>query len=105
MKVIKGVLKEELANSLRMKQSYDRELARLPKGSLVRKTIKGHRYYYLVARNHGKVKFIYKGKSSAQEVEKYKQIKYYRAKYRKRLSEVKKQIRFLRSTLRGKESV
>jgi len=105
MKVIKGVLKEELANSLRMKKSFERELARLPKGSLVRKTIKGHPYYYLVARNQGKVKFIYKGKCSAQEVEKYKQIKYYRAKYRKQLSEVKKQIRFLRSALRGKESV
>jgi hypothetical protein len=105
MKVIKGVLKEELANSLRMKQSYERELARLPKGSLVRKTIKGHRYYYLVVRNQGKVKFIYKGKCSGQEVEKYKQIKCYRAKYRKQLSEVKKQIRFLRSALRGKESV
>ena len=98
-------MKEELANSLRMKKSFERELARLPKGSLVRKTIKGHRYYYLVARNHGKVKFIYKGKCSAQEVEESRQIKYYRAKYRKQLSETKKQIRFLRSPVRGKESV
>jgi hypothetical protein len=105
MKVIKGVLKEELANSLQMKQSYERELARLPKGCLVRKTIKGHQYYYLQIRNRGKVKFIYKGKVSGQEVEKYKQAKRYRAKYRKQLSEVKKQIRFLRSVLRGKEPV
>jgi hypothetical protein len=105
MKVIKGVLKEELANSLRMKRSYERELAGLPKGCLVRKTIKGHQYYYLQIRNRGKVKFIYKGKVSGQEVEKYKQAKQYRAKYRKLLSEVKKQIRFLRSVLRGKEPV
>jgi hypothetical protein len=105
MKVIKGVLKEELANSLRMKKSFERELADLPKGSLVKKPIKGHEYYYLVSRNHGKVKFIYKGKCSAQEVEKYRQVKYYRAKYRRQLSEAKKQIRFLRSALRGKESV
>jgi hypothetical protein len=105
MKVIKGVLKEELANSLRMKRSYDRELLGLPKGSLVRKIIKGHQYYYLVSRERGRVKFIYKGKISAKEIEKYKQAKHYRAKYRKNLSEVKKQIRFLRSALRGKESV
>jgi hypothetical protein len=105
MKVIKGVLKEELVNSLRMKKSYERELTRLPKGSLVKKTIKGRRYYYLVSRNKGKVKFVYKGKSSPQEIEKYRQAKYYRAKYRKQLSEVKKQIRFLRSALRGKEPV
>ena len=105
MKVLKGVLKEELANSLQMKQGYERELARLPKGCLVKKTIKGHQYYYLQIRNRGKVKFIYKGKVSGQDVEKYKQAKHYRAKYRKQLSEVKKQIRFLRSVLRGKESV
>ena len=33
---IKGVLKEELSNSLRMKKGYERELGKLPKGSLVR---------------------------------------------------------------------
>jgi hypothetical protein len=105
MKVLKGVLKEELDNSLQMKRSFERELARLPKGSLVKKTIKGHQYYYLIARTHGRVKFIYKGKVSQQEVEKYKQVKQFRAKYRENLSEVKRQIRFLRGALRGKEPV
>ena len=105
MKVLKGVLREELDNSLRMKKSYERELARLPKGSLITKKIKGHQYHYLVLRERGKVRFLYKGKLSEQDVKKYKQVKEYRAKYRKLLSEVKKQIRFLRSTLRGKEPV
>jgi hypothetical protein len=105
MGVIKGVLKEELDNSLRMKNDYERELAKLPKGSLTKKTIKGHEYYYLQLREEGKVKFIYKGKVSEQEVKKYQEAKKNRANYRKLLSQVKKQIRFLRSTLRGKESV
>ncbi len=105
MKVIKSVLKEELANSLAMKKSYERELARLPKGSLVRKTIKGHEYYYLQVREKGKVKFLYKGKLARDEVERYEQAKQYRAQYRRLLSEVKKQIKFLRTTLRGKQSV
>ena len=105
MKVIKSVLEEELANSLAMKQNYERELAKLPKGSLVKKKIKGHEYYYLVAREEGKVRFIYKGKLSNKEIQKYKEAKEYRAKYRKLLSEIKKQIKFLRSTLRGKKSV
>lgn len=105
MGVIKGVLKEELENSLRMKSGYERELAKLPKGSLVKKKVKGHEYYYLLLRDNGKVKFIYKGKVSDEEVKKYKEAKEYRAKYRKLLSQVKKQIRFLRSALRGKESV
>ena len=106
MKVIKSVLKEELANSLAMKQNYEKELAKLPKGSLIKKNVKGHEYYYLVVREEGKVKFIYKGKKvSDKEIQKYKQAKEYRAKYRKLLSEVKKQIKFLRSTSRGKKSV
>ena len=106
MRIIKGVLEEELANSLAMKKNYERELAKLPKGSLIKKKVKGHEYYYLVYREEGKVKFIYKGKKvSDEEIAKYKQAKEYRAKYRKLLSEVKKQIKFLRSTLRGKKSV
>ena len=86
MRVIKSVLKEELANSLAMEKSYERELAKLPKGSLVRKTIKGHEYYYLQVRENGKVRFLYKGKLSAQEIEQYKQTKRYRAQYRKLLA-------------------
>lgn len=105
MKVIKSVLKEELANSLAMKKNYEKELAKLPKGSLVKKNVKGHEYYYLQIREKDKVRFIYKGKLSEKEVQKYKQAKEYRAKYRHLLSEVKKQIKFLRSSLRGKESV
>jgi len=106
MAIIKGVLREELENSLRMKEDYERELAKLPKGALVKKKIKGHEYYYLVLREKGKVKFIYKGKAvSEAELRKYKEAKEYRAKYRKSLSQVKKQIKFLRSTLRGKESI
>ena len=105
MGVIKGVLKEELKNSLQMKKDYERELANLPKGSLIRKIIKGREYYYLVERKNGKVKFTYKGKVSKEEIKKYREVKEYRAKYRKLLSKVKKQIKYLRSVLRGKESV
>lgn len=105
MGVIKGVLKEELDNSIQMKSDYERELSKLPKGCLIKKKVKGHEYYYLLLREKRKVKFIYKGKVSNEEIKKYREIKEYRAKYRKLLSQVKKQIRFLRSTLRGKESI
>jgi hypothetical protein len=70
-------------------------LAKLPKGSLVKKKIKGHEYYYLEIREKDRVRFIYKGKLSDKEIEKYKQAKEYRAKYRKLLSQIKKQIKFL----------
>ena len=102
---IKGVLKEELSNSRRMMKGYVRELAKLPKGSLVKKMIKGHEYYYLQVRNGKKVRFLYRGKVSETEIKKYQEAKKYRAKYRKLLSQTKKQIRFLMSSLRGKESI
>ncbi len=105
MGVIKGALKEELGNSLRMKRAYEKELAKLPIGTIVRKKVKGHEYCYLLRREKGRVKLTYKGKLTAQEISRYKRAKEYRAKYRKLLSRVKKQIRFLKGTLRGKESI
>jgi len=103
--VIKGVLAEELENSLRMKKEYEESLIKLPKGCLAKKEIRGHEYYYLVRRIDKKVKYIYKGKISEEEKKKYDEAKILRAKYRNSLSRIKKQIRFLRSSLRGKEAV
>ncbi len=105
MGILKGVLKEELRNSLQMQKNYAQALARLPRGSLIRKKIKGHYYYYLLMREKGKVKFVYRGKPSASEIKKYREAKRYRAKYRRLLSKVKRQVKFLRKALRGKESV
>ena len=103
--VIKGALAEELENSLRMKKEYEKALQNLPKGCIAVKKIKGHEYCYLAKRVGKKVKYIYKGKLSREEKKKFAEEKHLRAKYRKLLSQVKKQIKFLRSTLRGKETV
>jgi hypothetical protein len=105
MGVIKGVLKEELENSLRMKKEYERALNELPKGCIAEKKIRGHSYFYLAHRSGKKVKYIYKGKLSEAEKNKYQEAKVLRAKYRKLLSQVKKQVKFLKGTLRGKESI
>jgi hypothetical protein len=105
MGVIKGVLKEELENSLRMKKEYERALDGLPKGCIAEKKIRGHSYYYLAQRTGKKVKYTYKGKISEAERSKYQEAKVLRAKYRKLLSQVKKQVKFLKGTLRGKESI
>ena len=105
MPVIKSVLREELSNSLRMKKKYEKALKELPKGSLRARVVKGHRYYYIAVRTGKKVRYIYKGKVSEEMKAKYEKIKKMRAKYRKLLSETKKQIAFLKRSLRGKEEV
>jgi len=103
--VIKGVLAEELKNSLRMKRGYEDALKKLPRGSLSLKTIKGHQYYYLVSREDGKLRYEYKGQVSALEIKKYNEAKKYRAKYRNLLSQLKKQIKFLKGSLRGQQAI
>ncbi len=103
---IKGVLKEELQNSIKMQENYEKELKKLLKGSLIKKNIKGHEYYYIVMRENGKVKFVYKGKNVSEElIEEYARAKELREKYRKLLFQVKKQIIFLRGTLRGQKAI
>jgi hypothetical protein len=103
--VIKGVLAEELENSLRMKRGYQEALKRLPQGCLAVRKIRGHKYFYLVKRVGKKVRYAYKGRIPEEEIKKYEEAKVMRAKYRKLLSQVKKQIRFLRGALRGKEAI
>ena len=103
MKIIKGVLEEELKNSLRMQAEYEKALAGLPRGVLVQKFVKGHQYYYLMMREGSTVRFEYKGKLFAGEIKKFDGVKKDRAKYRKLLGAVKKRIAFLRRTLKVKE--
>ena len=103
---IKGVLKEELRNSRRMKKRFEQELASLPRGSLIKRKIKGGEYYYLVYRDKGEFKADYVGPDvSEKKLEQYRAAKALRAKYRNSVSKLKKEIRYLEGALRGKEDV
>lgn len=100
MEPIKSVLREELENSLRLKKLYEKKLKKIPRGTLVCKKIRGHKYYYLAKREGEKVKYIYKGKLSRKEINKFNEIKKLRRKYRQLLSDTKKQIKFLEKSLK-----
>lgn len=102
---IKGALHDELRNSLRLKKAYEKELRELPKGSLSVKEIRGHKYAYIARRKGGKVRFEYKGKMPEEEMRKYEEAKKIRARDRKLLARVKKQIKYLKGALRGKEPI
>ncbi len=103
MKLLKGILEEELENSRRMKKSYEKAISSLPRGSLVPKQVYGKQYYYLIFRDKGKVRTLYKGRVSEEEKKKYQEAKSLRAKYRSLYSEVKKEIRLLERVLRARE--
>ncbi len=103
--VIKGVLAEELKNSMNMQKEYEHSLKSLPVGCLSRKVIRGREYYYLVRREGQKVVYQYKGKLAPEEIKQYQDAKQKRARYRGLLSRVKKQVRYLKGALRGKEAI
>jgi len=106
MGVIKGVLREELENSIRMKKGYEKALKSHPGGCFVQKEIRGHRYYYLAVRIGKKVKFIYKGKKlSKEDVANLNKSKQLRKKYKELIKKLNKQIKYLRRALRGEEDV
>jgi hypothetical protein len=100
-RVIKSVLQEELVNSRRMRRRYAQALRRLGKGSLVRKRIGGHPYYYLAVREGQRVRFRYLGKLSVQELQARQAQHRQRGQYRRLFRKVKEQIRFLERSLRG----
>ena len=102
---IKDMLNEELKNSIQIRKDYELALKDIPKGSLVRKVISGREYFYLAFRDGKKVKFDYIGKLDKQEILKYQEAKEYRNRYRNKLSEIDKQIKFIKKALRGKDSV
>jgi len=103
--VIQGVLKEELQNSRSIKKDYEKELSKLPKGCLVKKNIKGHDYYYIAKRVGKKVVFAYQKNISEKKIKKYQDAKSVRKKYRKLISEMNNEIKFIRRALRGQKAV
>jgi len=104
MGVIKGVLKEELVNSLELVNRYKEEIAKI-KGCLVRKKIGKHYYYYLAKRQGKKIKFIYKGPISKEIRKVHSQQRKILNKYKKLLRKSKRQVTFIKRALRGKEAI
>jgi len=80
---IKSILREELKNSKHALKNFELALQDLPRGSLVKRRIHGREYWYLIYRDQGKFK----------------------ADYRHSISVLKKQIKFLKGALRGKEEI
>ena len=103
---IKELLREEFENSLRLERDYVLALGKLPRGSLVKKLVRGRAYYYLASREAGRVQFRYIGKNmKEEEISRYQEAKRLRILYRGLLSQARHQIKFLRKALRGNKAI
>lgn len=92
MKILNGVLNEELDRLNQLKKNYEKQIAKLPKGSLIRKNVKGNIYYYLNYRQEKKKIFKYIGKLPRKELEKLLDKIEERRKLEKLNKQVKKDI-------------
>ena len=95
MEILNGVLKEELERLKALVINYEQEISGLPKGSLVKKNIRGHIYYYLNYRKEGKGIFEYLGKLNKNDLDKLKKKIKDRRELEKLNRSVKKDIRKL----------
>jgi hypothetical protein len=68
MSALQDIIREEYSRLIELKKRYVQELATLPKGTISKKKIRNHNYYYLAYRRKDKVKFDYLGKEDAPKL-------------------------------------
>jgi len=93
MKILNSVLNEELDRLNKLKKNYEKQIAKLPKGSLIEKNIKGNIYYYL---NYRK----YIGKLPGKELENLLDKIEERRKLEKLNKQIKKDIKKLEKMIK-----
>lgn len=103
MKILRGILVEQLKNAIRLKKDYIKALAQLGRGSIIKKRIYNHDYYYNEYREGGRVVFEYLGKLKPEEIHVLLGKKHRREEYKKMIKELDQQISFLQKALRAKE--
>lgn len=103
MEILNSVLKEELERLKNLKKHYEQEISEFPKGSLIKKEINGHEYYYLNYREEGKGVFKYIGKLNKDEVKEFKRKIEERRKLRKLNIKVKQDIAKLEKMIHEKK--
>lgn len=100
MKILKNILKEELNRLKKLDNQYSKQISRLPKGSLIRKTIKNHVYYYLSYWHNNKSAFKYIGKLSPKKreelldkIDERKKIEKLHKQLKKNIKKIEKMIK------------
>jgi len=100
MKILNSVLNEELDRLNKLKKNYDIQISKLPKGSLIRKNIKGNIYCYLNYRQEKKKIFKYIGKLPKKELDNLLDKIDERRKLEKLNRQVKKDIKKLEKMIK-----
>ncbi|MFA5167640.1 MAG: hypothetical protein WC530_03825 [Candidatus Omnitrophota bacterium] len=100
MKVLKGILKEEEERLKEAVGSYEREIAKLPKGSVQLKRIKERDYAYRAYRRGERVVYEYVGDLKPEELKELKKKIELRQRYEKKLREVRVNLKEMKRMIR-----
>lgn len=103
MGIIKGVLEEEYNRLVLLYGKYQRDLEKLPKGSLSVKEKSGQEYAYIARREGKRVVFDYVGKASSDEVKQIREKIKKRKELAARIKSIKSDLRELERALGGKK--
>ncbi len=68
MQVLKGILRDSLVYYERLERELKRRIQALPKGSVKRRSIRGHTYYYLQFRQGRRVVHRYLGRYEPEKL-------------------------------------
>ena len=99
MSVIQSVIAEEYERNQRMQKTYQEELLNFPRGSIGKKKVKNHDYFYWVYRENGKVinKYISAKKNDIEflieQIKKRQHIQQLIVKLKKEQTEMQRYMR------------
>ncbi len=93
MAILQNILKESWGHYQGMKQRIESRLRKLPQGSVLKRKLAGHDYYYLKVREGNRVISKYLGREKPKDLEKAIEE---RRLLQKQLREVRQNIRLLK---------
>lgn len=102
MNILISTLKEELKTAKQLEHKYLKRLKECPRGSFIIRIRGSKRYGYLTSREGGKVIQQYVGAVDEAKIEQYYHSRELKRDYRKKLKNVREQIKILKKALRGK---
>ena len=102
MSAVHDILREEHTRLEELRDQYLVQLESLPKGSIAKKKIRNHEYYYLAYRCKDKVKSDYLGKKDAPKLKEIQSQLARRKEIADKLKRVNNNIKEISKSLRGR---
>jgi len=100
---IRETVQEELEKTLDIRQRYTEELEALPRGCLRRRVVKSQEYFYRVFREGKKIKDIYLGKLSEEQINAHNESRLKRKACKEAIRELNQHISYLKRILKVKK--